>query len=248
MLLIQGLGYASWGWRFQLPELAKRRRAIAFDNRGTGRSMKPPAPYSIELLADDAGALLDALGILQAHVVGMSMGGYIAQTLALRRPELVRSLVLAGTSAGGSTHEDVPRSTLDVWLAHAGKPPEEYARATMWLSYSDEWWQQHPELIEELLAARLAHPTPPECWRAQYDACARFAEQGIPAEQIRVPTLVLHGDADRVVPVSNSHTIASRIPGAELVLFPGRGHVIPIEDPVRFNSELVAFLERTERA
>jgi pimeloyl-ACP methyl ester carboxylesterase len=248
ILMIQGLGYAAWAWRFQLPDLSRRWRTIAFDNRGTGRSMKPPGPYSIELLADDAAALLEALGIAQAHVLGMSMGGYVAQTLAVRRPELVRSLVLAATGPGAPTHEATPRSTLDVWLANADKSPEEYARATMWLSYSDDWWQANEELTEELLTARLEHPTPPECWRAQYDACVQFTQRGVPIEQIDVPTLVLHGEADRVVPVSNGRAIAERIPDARLVTLPGRGHVVPIEEPQRFNAEVVGFLERVERA
>lgn len=246
LLLIQGLGYASWAWRFQWAAFAPRWRTIAFDNRGTGRSSKPPGPYSIDLLADDAADLLHSLGVEQAHVLGLSMGGYISQTLALRHPELVRSLVLAGTGPGEPTHVPVPEDTLSEWLAHAHLAPEEYARATMHLSYSPGWTTEHAELFEELLAARLEFPTPREAWRAQYDACVRFVEEGLPIEQIQAPTLVVHGDRDRVVPLSNGQAIARRIPRAELLILDGCGHVVPIEEPDRFNEAVVSFLQRME--
>jgi pimeloyl-ACP methyl ester carboxylesterase len=239
LLLITGLGYAVWSWRYQLEPFAERRRVIAFDNRGTGRSPKTPGPYSIEQLADDAAAVLDGR---RADVLGHSMGGYVAQTLALRHPQLVRSLVLAGTGPGKPTHTPIPQETVDAWLAASGLPPEEYARQTMHLSFSPGWADEHPEQYEQLLAARLEHPTPPECWRAQFDACVAFAERGVPIEQIDVPTLVVHGDIDRVVPVENGRAIAARIAGARLVELPGRGHVVQLEDPDAFNAAVMEFL------
>lgn len=235
-----------WAWRFQVPAFAERWRTVTFDNRGTGRSFKPPGPYSIELLADDAASVLEVLGIQETHVLGLSMGGYIAQTLALRRPELVRSLVLCGTGAGEPTHEPIPSETLDRWLAHAHLPPEDYARATMHLSFAPGWAEENPDLYEELLDARLEFPTPPECWGAQYAACVRFVEAGAPVEQIRVPTLVVHGDADNVVPVSNGRALARRIPDAELVELAGHGHLALMEDPGRFNAAVISFLRRVE--
>jgi 3-oxoadipate enol-lactonase len=247
LLLIQGLGYAVWAWRRQLPELSRRRRTIAFDNRGAGRSFKPPGPYSIEQLADDAGALLDALGVERSHVLGLSMGGYISQMLALRRPDLVRSLVLAGTGPGAPTHTPIPEGTLSEWLAHAHLPPEQYARRTMHLSFAPGWADAHADEYEELLAARLEYPTPPECWQAQYDACVRFAENGIPVERIEVPVRIIHGDADRVVPVENGRALARRLPRAELVVLPGAGHLALMEDPERFNRLAVEFLDRVEQ-
>ena len=225
VLLITGLGYAIWSWARQVPALASSYRAITFDNRGSGRSPKTPGPYSIEGLADDAAAVLDGR---RAHVVGHSMGGYVAQMLAVRHRELVRSLVLAGTGAGGPENVPVPESTLEIWLAAAGLPADEYARRTMYLSFSPGWTDEHPEEYEELLAARLEHPTPPETWRAQFDAATRFVENGPPVEQIDAPTLVLHGDADRIVPVENGRALARRISGARLVELRGRGHVIQL--------------------
>jgi len=246
LLVIQGLGYATWASRYQTPALSRGRRVIAFDNRGAGRSLKPPGPYSIELLAEDAASVLDERGVISAHVLGHSMGGYIALALALRRPELVRSLVLVSTGAGAPAHEPVPEETMAQWLANAHLPPHEFARRTMHLSFRPGWTEEHAGLYEELLAARLEHPTPPQCWRAQFDAASRFVERGAPVERIASPALVVHGDADRVVPVSNGRALAERLPRAELVVFPGAGHLPTLEEPERFNAVVAAFLDRAE--
>jgi pimeloyl-ACP methyl ester carboxylesterase len=243
LLLVPGLGYAVWCWERQLPAFAAARRAVAIDNRGAGRSPKPPGPYTIEGMADDTAAALDRLGIESAAVLGHSMGGYIAQALALRHPGRVRSLVLVGTGPGGPDHLDVPEATLSAWLENAGKPPAEYARNTMFLSFAPGWTDEHPDEYEHFLAARLEHPTPPESWRAQLDAATAWTRSAAPVEEIRAPTLVVHGDADRVVPVENGRLLARRIPGAELRELPGRGHVLNLEAPEEFNGVVLGFLE-----
>jgi 3-oxoadipate enol-lactonase len=246
LLLVQGLGYAVWAWAQQLPAFAERWRVIAFDNRGAGRSWKPPGPYSIDELADDAAAVLGEHADGPAHVLGFSMGGYIALTLALRRPELVRSLVLAATSAGGVGATPIPDSTREVWLANAHLPPPEYARRTMHLGFAPGWSDEHPDDYEAFLRARLEYPTPPEAWAAQYDAAQRFMDSGVPVEEIGVPALVLHGDADRIVPVENGRVLAARLPNARLVELPERGHLALLEDPDAFNRAVVAFLSEVE--
>ena len=132
LLLITGLGYAIWSWQRQLPDWSKRFRCIAVENRGTGRSPKPPGPYSIEEMADDAA---EALAGRRAHVAGFSMGGYIAQMVALRHPELVERLVLVCTATGGPDVVSTPAETRAAWEANARKTPPEFARATMPLSF-----------------------------------------------------------------------------------------------------------------
>jgi len=246
LLLIQGLGYAMWAWRYQLPAFGEERRTIAFDNRGTGRSSLEPGPFSMEQFADDAVAVLDALGVESAHVLGLSMGTFVAQLMALRAPGRVRSLALVGGSPGGPEHAPLPSETLECWLANANLPPPEFVRRTMHLSFSPGWDEAHPEMYEELAAARLEHPTPPECWREQFAAAGKFLQDGAPVEEIRVPTLVVHGDADRIVPVSNGHLLARRIPNAELALLPGRGHVVQLESPEELNRLVETFLDRVE--
>jgi pimeloyl-ACP methyl ester carboxylesterase len=239
LLLITGLGYAIWSWQRQIPAWSRRFRLVAVENRGTGRSPKPPGPYSIEEMADDAA---EALQGRRAHVAGFSMGGYIAQTVALRHPELVEKLVLVCTGTGGADYKEIPEETNAAWLANAGKTPPEFARATMPLAFRPGWTEEHPEEFEQLLRDRLEYPTPPECWRAQYDACWRFVEQRIPVEAITVPTLVLHGDADRIVPYENGVELARRIPGSELVTFPGGGHLLFLESHEEFNRTVEGFL------
>ena len=243
LLLITGLGYAIWSWQRQLPEWSRRFRCIAVDNRGTGRSPKPPGPYSIEELADDAAqTVTPLLGGGRAHVAGFSMGGYVAQILALRHPRLVERLVLICTGTGGESHVPIPDATREIWEANAGRTPQEFARETMPISFAPGWTDEHPEEFEQLLADRLEHPTPPESWQAQYDACWRFVEQATPVEEIAAPTLVVHGDADRIVPYENGVELARRIPGAQLETFAGGGHLVFLESPERFNPLVEEFL------
>ncbi len=239
LLLITGLGYAIWSWQRQLPAWSQQFRCVAVENRGTGRSPKPPGPYSIDELADDAAESLEGR---RAHVAGFSMGGYIAQLLALRHPQLVNRLVLVCTGTGGEGHVPIPDATREVWEANAGRPPAEFARAAMPFAFAPGWTEEHPEEFEQLLADRLEHPTPPEAWRAQYDACWRFVEQVTPVEEIRAPTLVAHGDADRIVPYGNGVELARRIPDARFEPFPGAGHLLFVEDAPRFNAMVASFL------
>lgn len=242
LVLVTGLGYAVWCWQPQLAAFAERRRVIALDNRGTGRSPKPPGPYSIAGMAEDVVAVMDRFGIESAAVLGHSMGGYVAQELALRHPSRVRSLVLVGTGPGGPRNLPVPEETLDIWLANAHLPPEEYVRATMWLSFAAGWIDEHASDYEGFMRARLEYPTPPEAWRAQFEAANMWIESARPIERIEAPTLVVHGDADRVVPVDNGREIARRIPGAILRVMPGRGHVFNLEAPDVFNEIVLEFL------
>jgi 3-oxoadipate enol-lactonase len=239
LLLITGLGYAIWSWQRQLPDWSQRFRCIAVENRGTGRSPKPPGPYSIEEMADDAAEALDGR---RAHVAGFSMGGYIAQTLAVRHPELVERLVLVCTAGGGPDFRQTPAETTAAWEANAGRTPPEFARATMPLSFRPGWTDEHPDEFETLLADRLEHPTPPECWRAQYDACLDWVARITSIEEIAAPTLVVHGDADRVVPYENGVELAGRIPGSRFERFDGGGHLLFLESPERFNPLVAEFL------
>jgi pimeloyl-ACP methyl ester carboxylesterase len=239
LLLLNGLGYANWAWQRQLPELSKTFRCIAVENRGTGRSPKPPGPYSIEEMADDAAGALDGR---RAHVCGYSMGGYLAQAFALRYPRLVDRLVLVCTATGGPDVVPTPRETLAAWEASAGTSPQEFARATQPLSFRPGWAEEHPDELEELLRSRLEHPTPPECWRAQYDACRAWTSRTSPVERIAAPTLVVHGDADRVVPYENGVELARRLPNARFETFAGAGHLLFIEEAPRFNAMVTSFL------
>jgi 3-oxoadipate enol-lactonase len=232
LLLIEGLGQSMWAWREQVPVFARHYRTIAFDTRGTGRSRVPDGPYGIDELAQDAADVLDGR---QARVVGLSMGGYVALTLALAQPDLVRSLVLVGTGAGGPDRVPRPQDVRDIYAAAIGLPFDEYGRRTMPLTFSPGWTKRNPERFEVILAAQLEHPTPEETLAAHLQACYGFYGRGCEVERIDVPALVLHGDADVIVPVENGRMLASRLPNARYVELAGRGHNLPLEDPATVN-------------
>jgi pimeloyl-ACP methyl ester carboxylesterase len=239
LLLVEGLGQSMWAWREQVPVFARRFRTIAFDTRGTGRSPVPGEPYGIPDLADDAARILDGRA---AHVVALSMGGYVSLTLALTRPELVRSLVLVGTGAGGPDRVPRPEHVREAFAAAQGLPLEEYGRATMPYTFAAGWPEQHPDRYDEILAARLEHPTPYETLDVHMRACYRYYDDGCQVERIAAPALVVHGDEDLIVPVENGRALAARLPNARYVELSGRGHNVPLEDPDTFNRLVLDFL------
>lgn len=242
VLLISGLGYSSWCWAELRAALQPDFRVVTFDNRGTGRSDKPAGPYSMAMLADDAARVLEQCRLPHAHVLGHSMGGYIALHLALRHPRKVRSLVLVGTSRGGPDTAPVPEETQANWMRYRGLPPADYARHTMPHSFAPGWTEAHPERFERYLEQRLRHPTPAEAWMAQYLACADHVTQGVDAGAITVPALVMHGTADRVVPHANGQLLARSLPASEWVSLDGAGHLPYLEDPPGFAARVRAFL------
>jgi pimeloyl-ACP methyl ester carboxylesterase len=239
LLLVEGLGQSMWAWREQVPVFARRFRTIAFDTRGTGRSAVPAEPYGIPDLADDAARILDGRA---AHIVALSMGGYVSLTLALARPELVRSLVLVGTGAGGPERVPRPEHVRDAFAAAQGLPLAEYGRATMPYTFADGWPDRNPERYEEILRARLEHPTPFETIDVHMRACYRYYDDGCQVERIDAPALVVHGDEDLIVPVENGRALAARLPNARYVELTGRGHNVPLEDPDTFNRLVLDFL------
>lgn len=242
LLLVAGLGQGLWVWRYVREALARSRRTIVFDARGTGRSSAAVAGVTVASMAEDARAVLEGAEALPADVVGFSMGGYVALTLALTRPEAVRSLVLAGTGAGGRDRvprpPDVRAAYRDAW----GLDPAEYGRRTMPHTFSPGWTERHPDRFEDVLAARLERPAPYETIAAHAEACYDFYDEGCDVERILAPTLVAHGSADRIVPVENGRRLAERLSGAEYVELAGRGHNLMLEDPDSFSRLVTGFL------
>jgi pimeloyl-ACP methyl ester carboxylesterase len=239
VLCISGLGYSSWCWREAAQRLSRTCRVITFDNRGTGRSDSPEDGYSIEQFADDAAAVLMQHRISTAHVIGHSMGGYIALTLAVRHSSLVNSLTLVGTSSGGDGSLPVPEATLAAWKAASALPPERFARETMPWSFATGWSDAHSERFEQLLQERIACPTAMEVWKKQFRAAGLFGRDGLDVSTIAVPAVVVHGTDDRVVPYANGVRLARQLPNARLATIDGGGHLVFLEQPEEFHGALM---------
>ncbi|HSD09444.1 MAG TPA: alpha/beta fold hydrolase [Candidatus Binatia bacterium] len=239
VLLIMGLGATLDLWYRLLPELSASHRAILLDNRGVGRSAVPDPPYSIPQMADDAAAVLDAAAVDTAHVIGASMGGVIAQELALRHPNRIRSLVLACTTCGGPDAVPAEPEIRDALVNRATMTPEEGIRALVPFTY-------HPDTprsrVEEDLEIRLRRYPSTKGYLAQLQAVLGYETYGR-LGAVRVPTLVLHGEDDQLVPAGNARDLARRIPGARLVLIPSASHILFSDQPEAVNRAILKFLQ-----
>lgn len=245
VLMIMGLGSNAYGWARALPWVSGRHQAIVFDNRGVGRSDVPEGAYTIEQMADDAAAVLDACGHASAHVMGASLGGMIAQRFALAHRSRVRSLVLLCTTPGGASAVPASDEVLRA-LVEGGADPAIVYRRNAWFLYGEETRARHPERIEQDLIERSRIPTAPKGYFGQLQAASRHdVWDALPT--LDVPVLVVHGDADLLVPTENGRRIASRIPGAELVLLPGAGHMLQADAGDAVREAVLRFLDRAAR-
>lgn len=200
LLLIAGLGFGVWSWFRQIPDLSQHFRIVAFDNRGAGLSEKPDCEYTIEMMAEDAVALLRTLNVARAHVLGHSMGGYIAQEIALRHPDVVSKLILVSTSFGGKNAVLMsPETAAQMRSELEAEDRETALRRGLSLRFSDRFLAEHPEIVEEFLARRKAHFPPAYAWQRQFAACLRFETESR-LSALRIPTLIVTGSDDPIVP------------------------------------------------
>ncbi len=243
LLLIMGLGANATSWEMQVPDFSREYQVIAFDNRGAGRTDKPQSPYTMSQMAEDAIGLLDHLEIGPAHVFGMSMGGMIAQELALRHPQRVRALVLGGTMAGGPNAVMAGRQLMQQWASTALLPQEQAIEKGLQFLYSEDFIAKNKERLMKR-ALELGHlQAPLDALQRQVMAVVQFNAYDRLAD-ISAPTLIITGEDDKIVPSENSRILAERIPGAELVELEGVGHGFLGELPAEANSIVLAFLRR----
>lgn len=253
LLLIMGLAMDSTGWLFQVPDFAEHYRTVAFDNRGAGRSSKPAGPYTIAQMAEDTAGLLDAIGIARAHVVGVSMGGMIAQELALRHAARVRGLVLGCTYAKPGADVLQRREGLvtqlggslsangDIQLDLAKIDPMTFFRQLLPLVLTPDFIQRELPKLMQLMSGALQYGFSMEAILAQVAAVmSHDSLDRLP--QIKSPTLVITGDADLLVPSMNSDVLAQKIPGAKLIKIAGGSHGFNFEMPDTFNRAVLDFL------
>jgi len=230
VLLIHGLGLSGGAWWRTVDALAPSMRVITFDHRGIGQSASVTHTYTTEAMADDAVSILDALAIDRVHVYGFSLGGMVAQQVALRHPERIQSLVLGGTHSGGR-RAAIPEPDVMAFFGRRAKmPSEEAAWASVPYNYGPRSRADQVDRIAEDIERRLQNPFNERAYQAQLLAgsmhnCYRRLDR------IHVPTLVVHGARDRIIPVANAHMTAEQMPQAQLTILEDAGHLYPTEEP-----------------
>lgn len=242
LLLIPGLGSTRFSWWKQIEPLSQQSLVIGLDNRDAGDSALGRGPYSIADLADDAASVLQNLNLGPVFVMGWSMGGFIAQELVLRHPAFVKKLILVATSAGGATAVLASPEIGALLLRNASEDIETRVRHTSPLLAGQGYMLAHPEDLDHLVRQSQANPMALESYQRQLGAVMTWGGASDRLGQVSVPTLVIHGDADPLVPYANGQHLAAQIPNATLSTYNGVGHLVPIEAAERFNREVIEFL------
>lgn len=246
LVLIPGAGSTLSGFARNIPVFSQKYKVIVYDLRGTGQSEAPDVPYTLETLADDLAGLLGVIGIEKAHLMGASMGGMIAQYFALRHPNETKSLILACTKFGGPHEIPVDAEVMDYWQHPEQLSPKDSIRESLRFTMSREFIEKNPDIIDQNIKQALESPPPynsPHSAMLQIQALLKNnTYDKLP--EIKAPTLVIHGDADRMSPVENGKILASRIPNAELVILPKMGHAFMIEAFDESNRIMLDFLRK----
>lgn len=238
LLLIQGMSATRMAWgRPFLDELERSFECIVFDNRGMGDSGHAELPFTIADLAADTAGLLDALELETAHVVGISMGGMIAQELALAHPERIRTLTIGASYCGGPGGSLMAPGDLQMLGAAFASGEREQVFRAMWEINLSPGFRAEDSRFAAFAAMGSALPAPQPVVLQQMRACGAHDTHERLA-RISLPTLVIHGDVDRLLGYGNGREIASLIPGARLETLTGVGHMFWWEQPVR-SAELI---------
>jgi len=237
LILIGGLGFGRWGFFKQVPAFSRHFRTITFDVRGE-RDLKG----GVADLTADVVALLEHLNVRKAHVLGTSLGGFVAQELALERPDLVDKLVLVCTSYGRGGPETLSPWALMDMIGLPSLSTERAVRRGLETATSDAYRAEKPGEFERIVSWRLADSPSLSAYYEQARAGARFDARA-DVEHITSPTLVIHGAEDRYVPVANAAALAEAIPDAKLRVLEDAGHLVFIERFADVNREVVTFLK-----
>ncbi len=241
LVLIQGIGFDRLGWEPVLPKLRRHFRLVLVDNRGSGRSELPAGSFGVADMANDVLAVLDGAGVRRGHIVGVSLGGMMAQELAVDHPERVDALVLVSTTPGWPFAYPMPAVSVGLIAATGVTTREVALRRHTENALSACTVQHRPEVVDRLVELQRSRPADPRARSAQAAAGARYAGR-LRQSRIQARTLVLQGAADTVVDPRNGKLLADRIPGAQLVIFPELGHLLFWQDPDGFADTVTSFL------
>lgn len=244
ILLLTGLAAKRYGWHHQLDEFGRYYRTIALDHRDISDSDAVTEAYTIADLADDAAAAMKALGVQRTHVMGISLGGFVALHIALRHPELVDKLVLIATSAGGASHVPPGPEMMAMLTNRAEEKIEvgEVARRNYTAIMAPGFAESHPEELDRIMAIARYRPQSAEAYARQLQA-ALTNDAAQQLDRIQAPTLVVNGDVDPLVVPANSDYLAQHIQGAKHIVYHNVGHIPIIENYGQFNRDVLAFLE-----
>ena len=245
LLLIQGLGFSGAMWYRILPALEARHRVIRYDARGIGRSDIPEQQWDIATMAADAMAILDAAGEQTAHVLGVSLGGIVAQEAALTYPDRLRSLTLLSTHPAGQEAVWPDAEVMDMLRNRTTLPREEAIRAALPYGYATT---TDPAWIEQDVQLRLEIPTHEAGYMGQLMAGLGYEGTVPRLPQVTVPALIIHGDLDKMIPVANATIMAKALPDARKVIVEGAGHVIWTDAPDAVTGALLEFLDGVSTA
>ena len=240
LLCVAGITCDTLIWIPQVQAFSAAHRTVIFDNRDAGQSSMAEGEYEIADMARDALALADHLELDAFHLLGVSMGGAIAQEMAVQAPERVRTFALAVTFAAGGAYA---RRLAEVWSARVAQVSREQHVDELMLMNHSEGFYDHPEMVEFIRTAMLnnPHPQPPEAFARQLAACSRH-ETRDRLGSLTMPTQVIGGERDILVPVWKSREVASLIPGSKLTILPGAPHGLSVERAEEFNALVLDFI------
>jgi pimeloyl-ACP methyl ester carboxylesterase len=247
LVLIPGIGYDGWMWHRMIPGLADHFQVLSIDNRGAGQSDKPAGPYTSQMLAADIVGMLDNFGVAKAHILGHSMGGFIAQALAIDYPERVNRLILSATNFGGPRHVPISAEAMAVLTDLSGDPIARLRRGID-VSCAPGFADTNSEFVEYWVNYRVQNPIDPAGYQAQLAIGLGLLAEAASFEHrlagVTAPTLLLFGAHDRVVPPANAALLAARIADARVEILPDAGHFFPFETPDAANAAVIRFLKR----
>ena len=243
LFLINGLAFPMDLWFAQIRELSKDFRVIALDNRGIGQSDKPDEEYSIAMMAADAVGLQKALGIEKSHVAGLSMGGFIAQEMALSYPDRVNRLILVATGMGGSRSQELGKPFWEeATAAIYGKPAEQIYRIDLTLMTAPGFVEKHPDILDQAVRLRMKNPQPLHAFLRQFAAASVF-DINSRAQNITQPTLIILGKDDPIFPIPLAEDYQKTLPEAKMIIYENCGHAILLEKPDQLNHDIREFLK-----
>jgi len=245
LLLVAGLASDVSSWQTVLPALSEHFRVILVDNRGIGRSVPEDAPVSVDLMADDCAALIDHLGYGPVHVLGHSMGGFTALSLAAHYPEKVRKVVIAASGEKSSSRNTLLFSDLADRYGK-GDDPAGFFRTVFYWIFSPAFFEDEGT-VKGAVEFALSYPFPqaPVSFRNQVNAIAAFDGRGL-ARSVKVPALVLAGTEDLLFPAAAGRELAEKFPRGKYLAIEGAAHSIHVEKPKEFAEAVVSFLKEGE--